>query len=190
MTAFSGNWFQRRAARRRAAAEAYRGLLHHALEPVHYSAAGVPDTFEGRAGMVTLLTSLACVRLSAIPGREPARLIERLNDLVLDGFDAAYREKGVGDASIARKVRKLAQGHAGLGKAVFAVLTDPAGADPAASIEDILRRNGLAPPDKAPVLTRSALALQAHLARQPDAEILQGRFDWIGASAGQPAAEG
>ncbi|MFN7163505.1 MAG: ubiquinol-cytochrome C chaperone family protein [Hyphomonas sp.] len=190
MTAFSGNWFQRRAARRKAAAEAYRGLLHHALAPGHYRDNGVPDTFEGRAGMVTLLTSLACVRLSALPGPEPARLITRLNDLVLDGFDAAYREKGVGDASIARKVRKLAQVHAGLGKALFAALTGAAGADPAAVVEAILRRNGLAAPEKAGALARSALALHAHLGRQPDAEILHGRFDWIAAPAGQPAAHG
>ena len=124
MTAFSGNWFQRRSARRKSVSEAYRRLLAHALAPVHYAASGVPDTFEGRARMVTVLSSLACARLSQLEGTEPPRLIQRLDTLVLDGFDAAYREKGVGDASIARKVRKLAQGHAGLGKALFAALGD------------------------------------------------------------------
>jgi len=186
LTAFSGNWFQRRSARRKAAAEAYRCLLRHALEPDYYLSGGVPDTFEGRAGMVTVLTSLACARLSRIEGPEAARLIVRLADLVLDGFDAAYREKGVGDASIARKVRKLAQGHAGLGKALFAALTGAAGAEP---VDVILRRNGVAHPDRVGALSASVLALNAHLAEQPDAEILLGRLNWIGASMGQGAAQ-
>lgn len=186
MTAFSGNWFHRRSARRKAAAEAYRGLLRHALEPDFYLSGGVPDTFEGRAGMVTVLTSLACARLSRIEGPEPARLILRIDELVLDGFDAAYREKGVGDASIARKVRKLAQGHAGLGKALFAALTGAEGAEP---VDAILRRNGVARPDQAGALAESLRAISACLAQQPDSEILQGRFNWIGASAGQSAAQ-
>lgn len=185
MTAFSGNWFQRRSARRKAAAEAYRGLLRHALEPDYYIAGGVPDTFEGRAGMVTVLTSLACARLSRIEGPEPAWLMARLDELVLDGFDAAYREKGVGDSSIARKVRKLAQGHAGLGKALFAALTSAGGAEP---VDAILRRNGVARADRAAALAESVLALGARLGRQADAEILHGRFNWIGVPGGADGA--
>ena len=110
-----------------------------------------------------------------------------MDELVLDGFDAAYREKGVGDASIARKVRKLAQGHAGLGKALFAALTGAEGSEP---VDAILRRNGVARPDQAGALAESVRALSARLAQQPDSEILQGRFNWIGASAGQGAAQG
>ena len=186
MTAFSGNWFKRRSAQRKAAAEAYRGLLRHALEPDYYISGGVPDTFEGRAGMVTVLTSLACARLSRIEGPEPARLMARLDELVLDGFDAAYREKGVGDASIARKVRKLAQGHAGLGKVLFAALTAADGAEP---VDAILRRNGVARSDRAGALAESVLALSAQLGRQADTEILHGRFNWIGVPGGPDTAE-
>lgn len=180
MTAFSGNWFQRASARRKAAAEAYRRLLAHALQPMHYAASGVPDTFEGRARMVTVLTSLACVRFSQLGGTEAARLVKRLDELVLDGFDAAFREKGVGDASIARKVRKLAEGHTGLGKALFAALSAGGDADNAAQVADILRRNGVVAAGREGDMAASLLALQAHQARQPDAEILHGRFDWTG----------
>ena len=187
MTAFSGNWFQRRGARRKAAGEAYRRLLRHALEPSWYLDGGVPDTFDGRAGMVTILTSLAIVRLSRIEGPDTAFVTGRLNDLVLDGFDAAFREKGVGDASIARKVRKLAEVHAGFGKALFAALLAPPGPEQAGEVAEILRRNGAAAPDQAAALAAQLLALQAYLGGQPDAEILHGRFDWITAAAGGPA---
>lgn len=187
MTAFSGNWFQRRGARRKAAREAYRRLLRHALEPFWYLEGGVPDTFDGRAGMVTLLTSLAIVRLSRIEGPDTAPVTARLNDLVLDGFDAAFREKGVGDASIARKVRKLAEVHAGVGRATFTVFTSPAGPGQAGEVAEILRRNGAVAPGRAAAMAAQLLALQAHLAGQPDEEILHGRFDWIAAAAGGPA---
>jgi len=185
VTAFSGNWFQRRSARRKAASEAYARLLSHALEPVHYAASGVPDTFEGRARMVTVLTSLACVRLSQLGGPEAARLIRRLDERVLDGFDAAYREKGVGDASIARKVRKLAQGHAGLGKALFEAFSDAESPGQAARIADVLRRNGVVAANRAASMASILLGLQARLARQSDTEILHGRFDWTGNAAVQ-----
>lgn len=178
MTAFSGNWFQRRAARRAAAKVAYRGLLRYALEPTFFESGAVPDTFEGRAGMVTIMSALAFARLSHIAHADSARLVSLIDDLVLDGFDAAYRESGVGDHSIARKVRKLAQQHAGLGKALFAALTRP---DPdlrAPAIAEILLRNGAVSPDRVKALSDGLLAIQAHVAEQPDAEILQGRFDW------------
>jgi len=172
---FSGNWFQRAAARRKAASQAYRGMLAQALAPVHYLAGGVPDTFEGRARMVTVLASLACVRWSLIPGKDTAWLVQRLGSLVLDGFDAAYREKGVGDASIARKVRKLAEGHTGLGKALFAAFSAP---DSVAELTDVLRRNGVVAAGREGDMAALLLRLQADQARQPDEEILEGRFDW------------
>jgi len=184
LTAFSGNWFQRRTARRKAAGEAYRRLVRQALEPSWYLG-GMPDTFDGRARMITLLTSLAIDRLSRVAGPDIAPLAARLDELVLDGFDAAFREKGVGDASIARKVRKLAQEHAGLGKALFAALKDDSETQRAAQVDAILRRNGVVAPGHAGALATTLLDLQAHLAAQPDDEILYGRFDWMAAGAGQ-----
>lgn len=168
--------FPRRAASRKAAAEAYRRLLHHALEPALYRDFGVPDTFEGRAGMITLLTSLAFARLRRIGGLEAAALSAHLDERVLDGFDAAHRETGVGDHSIARKVRKTAQAHAGMGKALFAALTVPDGTE--VHLPAVLQRNGMVPASGAARLAAAARAMLAHLEAQSDAEILAGRFDW------------
>jgi cytochrome b pre-mRNA-processing protein 3 len=178
LTAFSGNWFQRRAARRKAAKEAYRGLLRQALEPGFYESGGVPDTFDGRAAMVTVMTTLACVRLSLIPGPDAARLVTLIDDLALDGFDAAFREKGVGDHSIARKVRKLAQNHAGLGKALFAALSAAEESGKADAVAGILTRNGVVTPERASALAAQLLALKTHLKGLPDVQILSGRIDW------------
>lgn len=168
--------FPRRAAEREAASEAYRRLLHHALQPAFYRDYGVPDTFEGRAGMVTLLTSLAYARMKRIGTPQAAALAGRLDRRVLDGFDAAHREAGVGDHSIARKVRKTAQAHAGMGKALFTALTASEGET--GDLAAILRRNAMATQSLAGPLAAAAMEMLARLEAQPDAEILAGRFDW------------
>ncbi|MFN4184512.1 MAG: ubiquinol-cytochrome C chaperone family protein [Hyphomonas sp.] len=173
MIAFSGSWFQRRAAFKKVVAEAYGRLAREALRPVHYEAYGVPDTFEGRAQMVTVMTALACGRFAEVGGPLAAELTERLNVRVLDGFDAAFREKGVGDHSIARKVRTLAETHSGLGRALMEALQTPDSDD---DLADVLRRNGVTAPDKAGELAASLRRYQALFAAQPDAEILSGGF--------------
>lgn len=173
MIAFSGSWFRRRGALKKAVAEAYGRLVREALMPVHYEAHGVPDTFEGRAQMVTVMTALACARFADVGGPLAAELTQRLNVRVLDGFDAAFREKGVGDHSIARKVRTLAEGHSGLGRALVEALRQ---ADSEGALADVLRRNGVTAPDKAGGLARAVRRYRDVFAAQPDVEILSGSF--------------
>jgi cytochrome b pre-mRNA-processing protein 3 len=175
--AFSLSLPGRKAAARKAARQAYEGLLKAALQPVHYLEHGVPDTFEGRAQMVTLLTAAACARLAEIGGPDAARLAEALNTRVLDGFDAAFREKGVGDASIARKVRKLAETHSGLGRAVMEALGE--GEEAAqAQLPAILARNGVASGEPATRLAAALTSLRRRFQAQPESEILAGALDW------------
>lgn len=173
MIAFSGSWFRRRGALKKAVAEAYGRLVREALMPVHYEQYGVPDTFEGRAQMVTVMTALACARFAETGGPLAAELTERLNARVLDGFDAAFREKGVGDHSIARKVRTLAEGHSGLGRALLEALRAEDSGD---AVGDVLRRNGVTGAEKAGELAAALRRYQALFSAQPDAEILAGGF--------------
>ena len=173
MIAFSGSWFRRRGALKKAVAEAYGRLVREALMPVHYEVHGVPDTFEGRAQMVTVMTALACARFADVGGPLAGELTERLNARVLDGFDAAYREKGVGDHSIARKVRTLAEGHSGLGRVLVAALQ---AGESEEALADVLRRNGVTAPEKAGELAAAVRRYQALFSAQTDTEILSGGF--------------
>lgn len=173
MIAFSGSWFRRRGALKKAVAEAHGRLVREALLPVHYETRGVPDTFEGRAQMVTVMTALACARFAEVGGPLAAELTERLNARVLDGFDAAFREKGVGDHSIARKVRTLAEVHTGLGRALVEALN---AGDSEGALAGVLQRNGVASAEKAGELAAALLAYQALFAAQSDTEILSGGF--------------
>ncbi len=173
MVAFSGNWFRRRDALKKAVAEAHGRLVREALMPAYYETLGVPDTFEGRAQMVTVMTALACARFAGMGGPAAAELTERLNARVLDGFDAAFREKGVGDHSIARKVRTLAETHSGLGRALMEALREGDSAD---DLAQVLRRNGVTGAETAGELAEVLRRFHAAFAAQPDAEILSGGF--------------
>ncbi|WP_350170827.1 ubiquinol-cytochrome C chaperone family protein [Hyphomonas sp.] len=175
MTGFSISWLARRRARKAAVGQAYGGLMKAALAPDFYLAGDVADTFEGRAQMVTLHAALAIRRINAIAGAGSAKLAAALNARVLDGFDAAYREQGVGDSSIARKVRKLAEAHYGLGKAVTRALDDP---DRESALIVVLERNGVTEKGQATELTGYLICLADRLKEQPDSEILAGKPAW------------
>lgn len=176
MSAFSASWWRRRGARNRAVQAAYDALLREALSPRHYLDHGASDTFDGRARMVTVMMALACHRIAAIGGQEAADLAEYLSRKVLDGFDAAYREKGVGDHSIARKVRTLAEAHAGLGRALMTALEAPESGPGPDPLVPVLVRNEVSRAAAAPALAAALRGLQQAFQAQPDAEILAGTF--------------
>jgi cytochrome b pre-mRNA-processing protein 3 len=66
-----------------------------------------PDSFDGRFEVMTLTASLALIRLQAEPDQK--RLAAAFTDLLFRGFDSGFREAGVGDLSVPRKMKKVAQ---------------------------------------------------------------------------------
>ena len=175
MTGISIGWLARRRARKAAAGKAYGGLMKAALAPDFYLTGDVADTFDGRAQMVTVHAALAIRRINALSGTEPAKIAAALNARVLDGFDAAFREQGVGDSSIARKMRKLAEAHYGLGSALSQALDGDGGES---AVIDVLERNGVTPKGCGAALAAYLCALALRLAQQGDAEILMGAIAW------------
>lgn len=173
---FSSPAIRQRIARGKASAQAAGRLTREALQPVYYLEYGVPDTFEGRSRLVTVMTAIACARIAAIGGQEAGKLAEALNRRILDEFDAAFREKGVGDASIARKVRKLAEGHSGIGRALMQALDVEAPDARAAAVGDVIRRNGLCAAGHEDRLGAAILELKGSFDAQPDTEIMAGAF--------------
>ncbi len=158
-------------ARRAAGAQLYAYVMKTALDSELFESCALPDRFDTRAAMVSVVTALVAARLAQISSPEARDLTQRLNALVLDGFDAAYREKGVGDHSIARKVRTLAEHHTGLGRAVFEAIQFDA--QDVERLQAVLERNGLARPEESS-LARHLHQLATQLEAQSDNDVLAG----------------
>jgi cytochrome b pre-mRNA-processing protein 3 len=168
-------WFRGRRARREAAQALYEAAVRQARQPVFYSAWGVPDSRDGRLEMVGLHAILLMRRLRN-EGREGQALAQGLFDAMFADLDRHLREWGVGDQSMGRHVKRLAQSFFGRAEAMDRVLVGP----DTAPLEDVLRRNVYAGaavpgPEATRRLGRYLQAQDRSLREQDGADLLAGR---------------
>lgn len=83
----------------------YEAIVAAARHPRLYAEWGVPDTVDGRFDMVTLYMFVVLDRLKG----DAAEFRQRLTDTFFADMDRALREMGVGDLSVAKKIRKMAE---------------------------------------------------------------------------------
>ena len=138
--------------------------------PEPYLKGWVSDTIYGRFNMVTLVATLALRRLRAC-GAEGRVLSKAFVEMLFSDFDHALRENGVGDASIARRIRKMGEEFYGLAKAIDEALE--AGA-PQKEIAAVLQRNVQPDHDKAMALADYLLLLSERVDDLSDATALAG----------------
>lgn len=86
----------------------FEALNDAARSPALYAGAGAPDTIEGRFEILALHVLLAMRRLRQ-DGPAGNRLSTALQEIFFRRLDDALREIGVGDLSIGRKIRGLAE---------------------------------------------------------------------------------
>jgi cytochrome b pre-mRNA-processing protein 3 len=113
----------RRRANRRLIDRLHGGIVAAARQPEFYISYGVADTFEGRFEMVTLHTALVLRRLrhAEMPGPD---LAQDLVDRAFASFDTALREAGIGDLSVPKRMKKLAEAFFGRATAYDEALAD------------------------------------------------------------------
>jgi cytochrome b pre-mRNA-processing protein 3 len=90
----------------------YGAIVAQARAPEFYTDYGVPDTIEGRFDMVVLHVYLVFRRL-AEAGKAARASGQEMFDLFIEDMDASMRELGVGDLSVPRKMRAMAEGYYG-----------------------------------------------------------------------------
>jgi cytochrome b pre-mRNA-processing protein 3 len=83
----------------------YEAIVAAARHPVPYADWGVRDTVDGRFDMIALHAFLVLDRLK---GSAEAFRQELVDELFRD-MDRSLREMGVGDISVGKKVRKMAE---------------------------------------------------------------------------------
>jgi cytochrome b pre-mRNA-processing protein 3 len=89
-----------------------------------YNDYGIADSFEGRFEVLALLASAVVRRLQqcAPPGPD---LAQDLTDALFRHFDIALREIGVGDLSVPKRIKALAEAYLGRAKIYGAALAEP-----------------------------------------------------------------
>ncbi|WP_349368393.1 ubiquinol-cytochrome C chaperone family protein [Salinarimonas sp.] len=124
--------FFRRDPRRELIESLYTRVAQAARQPGLYLDAGVPDTVEGRFECLALHVVLVFRRLRTLPA--PASDVSQdLADAFFRSLDQSLREMGVGDLSVPKKMKTLAEAFYGRAHAYDAAL-DARDADALAAV--------------------------------------------------------
>lgn len=86
----------------------YAAIADQARSPGFYTVARAPDTPQGRFDMLALHMFLALERLR-VDAPATDRLTRLLQEIFFQSLDSALREMGVGDLSVGRRIRGLAE---------------------------------------------------------------------------------
>jgi cytochrome b pre-mRNA-processing protein 3 len=152
----------------------YEAIVAQARQPWLYGEAGVPDTPEGRFDMIVLHAVLVIDRLGG--ESELARdFAQRVFDEMFRDMEASLREMGVGDLSVGRRIKQMAEAFYGRSRAYGQAFEQ----------EDEARRQALAAAlsrnvfagaeaEAATLLAEYVLQVRNKLARQPAAQLLTG----------------
>lgn len=119
-----------------AARRLYVKTVEQARNQVFYENLKVPDTVTGRFDMISLHGFLVMNRLQAPDA--PREFAELYCSMIFNDMDRNLREMGVGDLSVGKKVRKLAEGFYGRSAAYRSALTQEQDAE---QLSTVLSRN-------------------------------------------------
>ncbi len=154
----------------------YGVIVAQARLPVFYEDFGVADTVEGRFEMVVLHLALLLRRLNK--DAQGSAIGQKLFDVFCRDMDHNLREMGVGDLSVPKKMKTLAEAFYGRSKAYEAALS---GGDPAA-LAAALGRNvlpgGSRRPGDAERLARYARRVAVDLDAADGAGFSRGSLDF------------
>lgn len=148
----------------------YQALVREARNPDWYANAGVPDSFDGRFEMVTLVMAAAMLRLEQ-EGDVAGEPMAVLTEAFVADMEAQIREVGIGDVVVGKHVGKMMSALGGRIGSLRAAETGPAR-------EALLRRTAWSDgaPDDAQVARGLAIldALQDRLRRSAFKDLLDG----------------
>ena len=116
--------------------ELYTAIVAQARQPVFYRDLGVPDVLDGRFDLIVLHMSAVTRRLAAL-GDDAKEIEQGLMGLFFADMDRSLREMGVGDLSVGKKIRNMAEAYYGRSQAYGEALK----ADDDQKIKEALGRN-------------------------------------------------
>jgi cytochrome b pre-mRNA-processing protein 3 len=167
--------FKRKASRKSVRA-VYGAIVAAARHPRFFAEWKVPDTLDGRFDMI-ILHAVAVLRRLSGEGEAARSFAQGLTDEIFADMDRSLREMGVGDLSVGKKVRRMAEVFYGRVRAY----SGPLEMGDAAELAQALYRNvyaGNGTQAGAGLLGEYALRLQRDLNGRPIAPILAGEIDF------------
>jgi cytochrome b pre-mRNA-processing protein 3 len=183
-------WLKGRSLRRRTGQQLYERIVAQARDPGLYEACGVPDTMDGRLEMVLLHTVLVLDRLQS-EGPAGQRLGQHLMEQLVAGVDDALRRIGLGDDSVAPRIKRLAGAlmertrdyKAAFQPSLSDAPNDPSAATPeleAAFFEHVYGVDRTSPPPETEVAARHLAIytrnVRTALASMPSGNLLSGKL--------------
>ncbi len=114
--------FQKRNRSAPAANLAYEKIVAQARHPGFYLSGRVDDTVDGRFDMIVLHAYLLINRLNEDGDGRSSGFAQAVFDVLFEDMDRSLREMGVGDISVGKKVKMMAQVFYGRAKAYEAAL--------------------------------------------------------------------
>lgn len=156
----------------------YAASAEQARRPDFYLSYGVEDSVEGRFEMAALHAYLLLRRLKGA-GDAASRLSRAYTEVFFSEMDGALRELGVGDLSVGKKIRAMAEAFYGRIAAYESALASD---DGAVRLVSALSRNvyGEKNPDAAERLADYVRRSIAILDAQPDNRLLNGVIVFAG----------
>jgi cytochrome b pre-mRNA-processing protein 3 len=151
----------------------YGAIVAQARQPALYAALRVPDTVDGRFDMVVLHLVLAVRRLRGAAAMEQQAVF----DLFIADMDRSLREMGVGDLTVPKRIKKMAEAFYGRLEAYGTALD----AGDRAALAQAIDRNvfpDAGDPAAAAALAAYALTAEQALAAQPIEDIVAGRIGY------------
>ncbi|MFA5950345.1 MAG: ubiquinol-cytochrome C chaperone family protein [Hyphomicrobium sp.] len=175
------SWFRSQAQDRRTAIDLYGATVTQARRPPLFSAFGAADTAEGRTSVIILHLYLMLDRLKRAE-TDASTLARLLTETFITDIDDCLREMGVGDLTVPKKIKRVAQA---MGERCIAYqrCLEAAPAGDALAAELALTIPGLEPAgDAARRLAQYVIRSREHLAAQPDSDVLNGRVTFLDAT--------
>lgn len=172
---FLDRWLKPRPAKA-AGAKLYASAVAQARSPAFYRDFGVRDSMEGRFELFSLHVILLIERLKG-QGEPAAETSQAVFDSYVKGLDDAFREIGVADTSVGKKMKKLAGAFYGRLKTYDEAV---AGLPDDTAVRDFLARTAFEERGEGDVIALSAYLIKARqaLAGQPLDGLLQGDVTW------------
>lgn len=154
----------------------YTAAVVQARSPAFYTTFGVRDSMEGRFELFTLHVILVIERLRG-QGEPAAETSQATFDAYVRGLDDAFREIGVADTAVGKKMKKLAGAFYGRLKGFDDAV---AGLPNRAGLEAFLGRTALEERGEGDSagLTAYVIAARDALAAQPLDSLLNGEPRW------------